>query len=97
MSPGSSVKLGVIRDGNTQTISVTLSQMQNQQQAQAGSDEQDSSQSPRLGLSLAPARTTGAANQGVGQILLLDKRDHRGRNFLQRAGDFFRPSSVAAQ
>jgi serine protease Do len=65
MSPGSSVKLGVIRDGNTQTISVTLSEMQNQQQAQAGSDEQDSSQSPRLGLSLAPARTTGAGSQGV--------------------------------
>jgi serine protease Do len=65
MSPGSSVKLGVIRDGNTQTINVTLTQMQNQQQAQASSDDQDSSQSPRLGLSLAPARTTGAGNQGV--------------------------------
>jgi serine protease Do len=38
--------------------------MPNQQQAQAGSDQQDSS-TPHLGLSLAPARSTGAGNQGV--------------------------------
>jgi serine protease Do len=66
MSPGSSVKLGVIRDGNQQTISVTLAQMQNQQQAQAGSEQQpQDSTTPRLGLSLAPARAAGAGNQGV--------------------------------
>jgi serine protease Do len=66
MSPGASVRLGVIRDGNQQAINVTLSQMQNQQQAQAGSEQQDSSQStPRLGLSLAPARAAGAGSQGV--------------------------------
>jgi serine protease Do len=66
MSPGASVRLDVIRDGNTQTISVTLAQMPSQQQAQAGSEPQDQSQStPRLGLSLAPARAAGAASQGV--------------------------------
>jgi serine protease Do len=66
MSPGSSVKLGVIRDGNTQTINVTLAQMQNQQQAQADTEQQDSGQAqPHLGLSLAPARAAGAGNQGV--------------------------------
>jgi serine protease Do len=66
MSPGSSVRLGVIRDGNQETINVTLGQMQNQQQAQAGSGHQDSSQSsPRLGLSLAPARANDAGSQGV--------------------------------
>ena len=67
MSPGSSVKLGLIRDGKEQTISVTLAQMPNQQQAQAGSEQQpDQSQStPHLGLSLAPARTAGANSQGV--------------------------------
>jgi serine protease Do len=66
MSPGSSVRLGVIRDGNQESINVTLAQMQNQQQAQAGSEHQDSSQStPRLGLSLAPARATGTGSQGV--------------------------------
>jgi serine protease Do len=40
--------------------------MPNQQQAQAGSEEQDSSQAtPHLGLSLAPAKSAGAGNQGV--------------------------------
>jgi serine protease Do len=67
MSPGSSVKLGVMRDGDAQTIDVTLSQMQNQQQAQAGAEQQaPAAASPRLGLSLAPAKTTaGAGDQGV--------------------------------
>ena len=67
MSPGSSVKLGLIRDGSQQTVNVTLAQMPNQQQAQAGSElQQDQSQStPHLGLSLAPARATGADSQGV--------------------------------
>ena len=66
MSPGSSVQLGLIRDGRQQTVSVTLAQMPNQQQAQAGSETPDQSQStPHLGLSLAPARATGAGSQGV--------------------------------
>jgi serine protease Do len=66
MSPGSSVRLDVIRDGSQQTINVTLAQMPDQQQAQAGSEQQDSSQSaPRLGLSLAPAKASGAGSQGV--------------------------------
>jgi serine protease Do len=66
MSPGSSVKLNVLRDGSQQTINVTLAQMPNQQQAQAGSEQQDSSQAaPHLGLSLAPAKSAGAGNQGV--------------------------------
>ena len=64
MSPGSSIRLSVIRDGSQQTINVTLAQMPNQQQAQAGSEQQDSA-TPRLGISLAPARTAGAGNQGV--------------------------------
>jgi serine protease Do len=66
MSPGSSVRLNVIRDGSQQTINVTLAQMPNQQQAQAGPEQQDSSQAaPHLGLSLAPAKSAGAAGQGV--------------------------------
>jgi serine protease Do len=66
MSPGSSVKLNVVRDGSQQTINVTLAQMPNQQQAQADSEQQDSSQgTSHLGLSLAPAKSTGASNQGV--------------------------------
>jgi serine protease Do len=64
MSPGATVKLGVIRDGKQETINVTLAEM-NLQQANASSDEQGSSQSqPKLGLSLAPAKAT-TGNPGV--------------------------------
>jgi serine protease Do len=66
LSPGSSIRLDVIRDGSLQTITVTLAQVPNQQQAQAGSERPDSSQAaPRLGLSLAPAKAAGAGDQGV--------------------------------
>jgi serine protease Do len=65
MSPGSSVRLGVIRDGNAQTITVTLARMPNQQQAQAGEPQDQSQSTPRLGLSLAPAKAAGAGSQGV--------------------------------
>jgi serine protease Do len=66
LSPGASVKLSLIRDGSQQTINITLGQMPNQQLAQVGTEQKDSSQSaPRLGLSLAPAKTSGAGNQGV--------------------------------
>jgi hypothetical protein len=59
MSPGSSIRLGVTRDGNQQTMTVMLGQLLNQQQARAGTEEQDksSTSAPRLGLSLAPAAT----------------------------------------
>jgi serine protease Do len=40
--------------------------MPNQQQAQAGSEQKGSAQAtPRLGLSLAPAKASGAGDQGV--------------------------------
>jgi serine protease Do len=69
MSPGSTVRLGVMRDGGEQTINVTLAQMPNEQQAQAGAGQQEqqgsSQSSPRLGLSLAPARAPNAGNEGV--------------------------------
>src|SRR5579883_3189992 len=64
MSPGTSVELGIIRDGKDQTINVTLAQMQNERQAQADTGEQDHA-TPHLGLSLAPARETGANREGV--------------------------------
>jgi serine protease Do len=69
MSPGSTVRLGVMRDGGEQTINVTLAQTPNQLQAQTGAGQQEqqgsSQSSPRLGLSLAPARASGAGNEGV--------------------------------
>jgi serine protease Do len=64
MSPGSSVSLGIIRDGKDQTITVTLAQMQNELQAKADTDQPEHA-TPRLGLTLAPARESGADSQGV--------------------------------
>jgi len=64
MNPGSSIRLGVMRDGDQQTMTVTLDQLPNQQQARAGTEQPDraSTSGPRLGLSLAPA---GTGSQGV--------------------------------
>jgi serine protease Do len=70
MSPGSSVKLDVMRNGESQPFTVTLGQLPNQQQANAGSDQQnqsDQSDQPatHLGLALAPASAAAAGTQGV--------------------------------
>jgi len=65
MSPGSSVKLGIVRNGGQETINVTLAQMPDQKQAQADQGQEDHAQSGRLGLTLAPANATGAGDRGV--------------------------------
>jgi serine protease Do len=54
MSPGTSVKLDVWRDGKQQTLTLALGDM-GTQQAQAGTDRQEHTAGPRLGLSLAPS------------------------------------------
>jgi serine protease Do len=65
MSPGSSVKLGIIRGGSEETINVTLAQMPDQKEARADQGQEDHTQSGRLGLTLAPASATGAGDRGV--------------------------------
>jgi serine protease Do len=57
-SPGSTVKLGVIRAGEQQTINVTLAQLPEQKQALADTGQEGRS-SPRLGLTL------GTSDSGV--------------------------------
>jgi serine protease Do len=72
-SPGDKVQLTVLRDGQNQTLNVTLVQMPNQeQQANAGGEQeqqpqqQQPSTEPRLGLSLAPAKDVqGSGGEGV--------------------------------
>jgi len=58
MAPGTSVKLGVIRDGKENSYTVTLGELPKERQARAEPEERDapSSDLPKLGLSLAPAR-----------------------------------------
>jgi serine protease Do len=61
--PGTSVKLGVIRDGREDTLTLTLGELPRERQARAGGEERSAPQSsvevPKLGLSLAPARNGG--------------------------------------
>jgi serine protease Do len=67
--PGTTVKLGVVRNGGDQTISLTLGALPQERQANAANPndrDQSSSDEPRLGLSLAPASTvSGAGSEGV--------------------------------
>ncbi|HTP92940.1 MAG TPA: Do family serine endopeptidase [Xanthobacteraceae bacterium] len=68
MAPDSSVKLDVLRDGQTKTLNLTLAEMPNQQQARAdtGNGAEPTSGVPHLGLSVAPAsEVSGAGGRGV--------------------------------
>ena len=59
MAPGTSVKLGIIRGGKEDTLTLTLGELPKERQARADTDDHPSSRSvdvPKLGLSLAPAR-----------------------------------------
>jgi serine protease Do len=62
LSPGTSVKLGVIRNGREDTLTLTLGELPRERQARANVEEhedQGTTDVPRLGLSLAPAKNGG--------------------------------------
>jgi serine protease Do len=66
MSPDSTVKLGILHQGQAKTLSVTLAKMPNEQQASATQTEQPSHGVPHLGLTVAPAsEVAGAGQTGV--------------------------------
>jgi serine protease Do len=67
ITPGSSVKLDILRKGESKTINVTLARMPTQKQANAGEPQNGSERGvPHLGLSVAPAAdVAGAGNKGV--------------------------------
>jgi serine protease Do len=59
MAPGTHVKLGIIRNGKEDTLTLTLGELPRERQARADTDDRPSTRSvdvPKLGLSLAPAR-----------------------------------------
>ena len=64
MAPGTSVKLGVLRNGSEKTVTLTLGTLPDERQANAAPQGLDNG-TPRLGLTLAPANAVGAGNQGV--------------------------------
>jgi serine protease Do len=64
MAPGTSVKLGVLRDGNEKTVTISLGTLPDERQANAAPQGGSENGTPRLGLTLAPASAVGG-NQGV--------------------------------
>jgi serine protease Do len=68
LAPGSSVKLDILRNGESKTLNVTLGEMPNRKQADAGNREMqpDSGAPPHIGLRLAPANeVAGSGGKGV--------------------------------
>jgi serine protease Do len=64
MAPGTSIKLGVLHNGSEKTVTLTLGTLPDERQASAAPQGSENG-TPRLGLTLAPANTVGAGNQGV--------------------------------
>jgi serine protease Do len=68
MAPGATVKLGVMRKGDMKTMSMTLGELPQARQANAGAGDREKadSETPRLGLMLAPSgKVAGAGGEGV--------------------------------
>jgi serine protease Do len=68
LAPGSSIKLDILRNGESKALSVTLGEMPNRKQADAGNREtqRDGGSPPHIGLRLAPANeVAGSGGQGV--------------------------------
>jgi serine protease Do len=60
-APGTSVKLGVLRNGHEDNLTLTLGELPKERQAGAGTEDREApgADVPKLGLSLAPARNGG--------------------------------------
>ncbi len=67
MAPGTSVKLDVLHNGESKTVTVALAKMPSEHQAKAETESsQETAGTPHLGLSLAPAsEVDGAGEKGV--------------------------------
>ena len=61
MAPGTQVKLGMIRNGKEDSLTLTLGELPKERQARAGVEEREApgTDVPKLGLSLAPSRNGG--------------------------------------
>jgi serine protease Do len=67
LAPGSSVKLDILRSGDSKTLTVTLGELPKRQHANAGNREtQPDGGSPHIGLRLVPANeVAGSGGNGV--------------------------------
>jgi serine protease Do len=84
LAPGTSVRLGVVRSGREETLTLTLGELPQERQARANVEEKDNqaTEVPRLGLSLAPAK-------GGGEGVVVTSVDPKGT-----AGDRFKTGDV---
>jgi serine protease Do len=64
MAPGTSVRLGVLHNGNERTVTLALGTLPDERQASAAPQGSENG-TPRLGLTLAPANAAGAGSRGV--------------------------------
>jgi serine protease Do len=66
LAPGSSVELGIFRNGESRTLNITLGELRNQRQADAGNRGTEPDGAPHVGLRLAPANeVAGSGGKGV--------------------------------
>src|SRR5207344_2307798 len=61
MAPGSRIKLTLTRKGEVKNMDLTLAKMPDTKQAKAQGEKDASTDGPRLGLNLAPAKDVGGA------------------------------------
>jgi serine protease Do len=72
MSPGTSVKLGLIHQGEQKTLTLTLGTLPNEKQASNNSPSQHDvpeGDMPKLGLTLAPASKVSGADNSNGVVV----------------------------
>ncbi len=68
LAPGTSVKLDVLHQGETKTVTLTLGEMPREQQAKAH-EQRPAQKESHLGLALAPANeVSGAGGEGVAVV-----------------------------
>jgi serine protease Do len=67
-APGTAVKVGVLRNGETKTIDLTLGTMPNEQQQARAEDDQSPGGVPHLGLNLAPGNEVEPNGKGVAVV-----------------------------
>jgi len=68
VAPGTSVKLDVLHQGETKSVTLTLGEMPREQQAKAN-EQNPAQKEPHLGLALAPANeVSGAGGEGVAVV-----------------------------
>jgi serine protease Do len=65
LAPGSTIKLGIMRNGSEQTLTLTLGEMSAQRQARADAKDGESDE-PKIGVTVAPAGSVvGSGDKGV--------------------------------